>query len=506
MIATSQRLASEAGLAAIRRGGNAVDAVLTAAIALPLLEPTGNGLGSDSFAIVSCDGELHGLNACGRSPAAFTAERFTGRAKIPPWGWDAVTVPGAVSGWVELSRRFGRLEFAELFKPAIRFAREGFEVQEITAAAWARSVEVFKEFEGFRRIFAPDGRAPGAGEIFRSEAMARAYELIAESAGEAFYTGEIAQEIASCAARDGGLLTLADLAAHRAEWVEPLRIDYRGVTLHELPPPGQGIAALIAAGILREFDLPSMAPRSVRALHLQIESMKLAFKETYRHVADPAHMSVAFQELIDETRLKELAALIDPEHAQDFNHGGGDRGGTVCLSAADDEGMMVSFIQSNYRGFGSGVVIERYGVSLQNRGCGFTLAEGHPNRAAGAKLPFHTIIPGFVTKAGEPLMVFGLMGGPMQPQGHLQVLSSMFDWGLTPQQASDLPRWQVTEGLELLVEREFDADALSALESMGHAPRRTGMGAFGGAQIILREDDGSYVGGSDHRKDGSAAC
>jgi gamma-glutamyltranspeptidase/glutathione hydrolase len=504
-VASSQPLATRAGLEMLKQGGNAVDAALACAISLTVLEPTGNGLGGDCFAIVSAGGRLFGLNACGRSPRAFDPERFAGLEKIPPWGWEAVTIPGQVSGWVELSQRFGRMPFAKLFEPAIRYAHDGYPVEPITAGQWARAAKVFRDYPGFMEVFAPQGRPPEAGEKFRSEAMAGALELIADTSGEAFYRGEIAREIAECAAKDGGLMTEEDLAEHQAEWVEPLEIAYRKVTLHELPPPGQGTGALIAAGILSHFPLTEMEPYSAPALHLQIEAMKLAFSEVYHHVADPDHMEIRPADLLDGDFLAALAVRIDTEHAQDFDHGGGDRGGTVCLAAADAEGMMVSFIQSNYRGFGSGIVIPRYGIAMQNRGCGFTLREGHPNRAAGSKRPFHTIIPGFATRNGEPLMAFGLMGGPMQPQGHLQLLTSIFDWGIEPQAASDAPRWQVTEGLNVLVEDGFDESELARLEAMGHRLTTTGPLAFGGAQIILRMEDGTYLGASDYRKDGFAA-
>lgn len=504
LVATSQPLAAQAGIRMLLQGGNAVDAAVAAAITLTVVEPTGNGIGSDAFAILWDGRELHGLNASGRSPTALTAERFVGRETMPLRGWDTVTVPGAVSAWVSLSERFGRLPFEALFTPAIHYAREGFLVSPITARAWSFAPKVFADYPEFVRGFLPGGRSPQAGELFRYPEQAATLELIAASRGEAFYRGKLAERLAEHAAYSGGLMTREDLAAHRAEWVGTVAQDYAGVTLHEIPPNGQGLASLLALGILRHWELAGHRLDSADSLHLQIEAMKLAFADVYRYLADPIAMEVSPEDLLAEDYLAERAREIDMGRARDPGYGVPRSGGTVYLTAADAEGVMVSLIQSNYYGFGSGIVVPGTGISLQNRGTGFTLEPGHPNRVAGGKRPFHTIIPGFVTRNGEPLVSFGVMGGPMQPQGHLQMMVRMFDYDQNPQAAADAPRWRVTGGLGVAVERGFDAGVLEELAARGH--RLTSVPpeqrfSFGGAQIIHKVD-GGYVAGSDHRKDG----
>lgn len=502
VVATSQPLAAQAGLRALARGGNAVDAALAAAITLTVVEPTSNGIGSDLFAIL-WDGEsLHGLNASGRSPAALTPERFAGLDAMPHHGWDSVTVPGAVSGWAELSGRFGKLAFADLFEDAIRYAAEGFIVSPITAAAWGRSAQVLGSRGDFARAFMPDGRAPRAGELFRHPEQARTLGRIAESLGRDFYEGELAAATAAHAAAEGGLLTAADLAAHTVDWVGTLELPAWGVELHEIPPNGQGIAAQIALGILRNFDLASLEPDSVESLHLQVEAMKLALADARRYVADPRHLEFDARELLDDTYLRSRAALISRDRAGDFGPGEPRGGGTVYLTAADASGMMVSLIQSNYMGFGSGVVVPGTGISLQNRGAGFTLEPGHPNVVAGGKRPFHTIIPAFLTQDGAPRMSFGVMGGHMQAQGHLQMTLRTAVWRQNPQAASDAPRWQVMGEGVLAVEAGLAAAA--GLEALGHRVQVQAPGAFGGAQLIARLPGGGYVAASDSRKDGHA--
>jgi len=507
LVATSHPLAAEAGLQALRRGGTAVDAAIAAATTLTVVEPTGNGIGSDLFAIVWDGQELHGLNASGRSPAALAPERFAGHDGVPRYGWDAVTVPGAVSGWVALSERFGRLPFPQLFEAAIRYASEGFHVTPLTAAAWARSAEIHGHRAEFARHFLPDGRAPRPGELFRSLDQANTLQAIAHSKGEAFYRGKLAQAMAAEAQRAGALLTEADLAAHRADWVGTIATRYGDAELHEIPPNGQGLAALMALGILREFDLAGLDPDGPEALHLQIEAMKLAFADAYRFVADPAAMSVSVEDLLSPDYLARRAKLISFAEARDPKHGLPQERGTVYLTTADAEGRMVSLIQSNYMGFGSGVVIPGTGIAMQNRGHGFVLTEGHPNRVGGGKRPFHTIIPAFLTAGGAPLASFGVMGGPMQPQGHLQMTLRLLAWGQNPQAASDAPRWQVTGGLGVSVERGFAAATLEGLRERGHQLSVSDdSGPFGGAQLIVRLDGGGYVAGSDHRKDGQAVA
>ncbi|HEY2050326.1 MAG TPA: gamma-glutamyltransferase family protein, partial [Caulobacteraceae bacterium] len=455
-IATSQPLASAAGAEMLLAGGNAVDAIVAAAMTLTVVEPTGCGLGSDAFAIVWDGTKLHGLDASGRSPAGWTAERFAGRARMPTRGWDAVTVPGAVSGWAALSQRFGRLPFERLAAPAIRHAREGFAVTPIIADLWARVVPILKDQPGFADCFLPGGRAPAAGETFRSEAHARSLEEIARTGGEALYRGALGEAIAAQARRDGGALTLDDLGAHQVEWVEPLSQAIAGHVVHELPPAGQGVATLMALGILGALGSPG-EPDDPWCMHVAIEATKLALADLYAHVGDRDGMTVSAADLLDPAYLARRAELYDSSIAGDPGHGAPRPGGTVCLSAADADGMMVSFIQSNYLHFGSGVVVPGTGISLQNRGAGFVLEPGHPNALGPRKRPFHTIIPGFVTDAdGAPCMAFGLMGGPMQAQGHVQLALRILAAGQNPQAAADAPRWRLTGGLGLAVEPEMD--------------------------------------------------
>jgi gamma-glutamyltranspeptidase/glutathione hydrolase len=505
VVATSQPLAAQAGVEMLQAGGNAADAAVAAAAALTVLEPTSNGIGSDAFALVWAGGGLHGLNASGRSPAALSPLQFEGLTEVPQLGWAGVTVPGAVSGWVALSRRFGALPFARLLAPAIEYARGGFLVAPQTAAGWKLAAQRYREFEPFQRTFIPGGRAPDAGSLFRSPDHAQTLELIAESEGEAFYRGELARRIAAHARETGGSLTVEDLAQHEPEWVRPVSLEYRGHTLHEIPPNGQGIAALMALGMLRHHDLGRSAPDSADCLHLQIEAMKLAFADARRFVADPAFMDVEPAALLDPHYLEARARLIDPRRAGDPVHGTPLGGGTVLLVAADADGTMVSFIQSNYSGFGSGVVVPGTGIALQNRGACFSLESGHPNQVGPRKRPYHTIIPGFVTVSGAPVMAFGVMGGFMQPQGHVQVIVRLVDHGQNPQAAIDAPRFRIDAGVQVTIEPGFDAQVYEDLRRRGHdlrvAPQRTV--AHGGAQAAYRLAEG-YLAASDPRRDGQA--
>lgn len=506
VVATSQPLAVQAGISALARGGNAVDAAIAAAITLTVVEPTSNGIGSDLFAIVSVDGKLHGLNSSGRSPALLDPAEFSGLEEMPVHGWAPVTVPGAVKGWSELSARFGRLPFADLFGAAHRYAAEGFMVSPITAAAWQRAAAgPLSKQADFLRDFTFDGRAPRAGQVVTLPGHAAALEQIAETGGDAFYRGGLARAMDDHARATGGWLRQGDMESHTADWVEPISMDFHGVELHEIPPNGQGIAALSALGILKHFPLAELEPDSAQSLHLQIEAMKLAYADAYRFVADPVHMQVTVSELLKPDYLKQRAGLIRLDEAQDFGHGEPQGSGTVYLTTADEDGMMVSLIQSNYMGFGSGIVIPGTGIALQNRGAGFSLTAGHPNAAAPGKRPFHTIIPGFLTRAGQPEMSFGVMGGPMQPQGHVQMVLRTEVWGQNPQTASDAPRWQVMEGLKVIVEDGVHAATRQALAELGHQVAVDEAGAFGGAQLIRRLADGHYLAASDHRKDGHAA-
>lgn len=507
VVATSQSLAAQAGLRALARGGNAVDAALTAAITLTVVEPTGNGLGSDAFCILWDGKELHGLNASGRSPAGWTPERFAAHKSMPARGWESVTVPGAVSAWVKLSDRFGKLPFADLFEAAIDYARNGFPLSPTIAVLWGKGAAVLSEQPGFRENFMPGGRVPEAGEIIRNEGLARSLEAIARSKGEAFYHGELAEKIEAFAAEHGAAVTKADLAAHQADWCGTISTKFRGVEVHEIPPNGQGIAALMALGMLEHTNIEDFAPESPESLHLQIESIKLAFADVEAYVGDLAHMKVSTGELLDPSYLKMRSKLISREKAQLAPVGAPKTGGTVYLTAADSSGMMVSFIQSNYSGFGSGIVVPGTGIHLQNRGLGFTLQPGHANQVGPRKRPFHTIIPGFVTENAEPLMSFGLMGGPMQAQGHLQMVLRTRCYGQNPQMASDAPRWRFVKGNSVAIESSMPEAALKALAERGHQISREepdNAFGFGGAQLIHRLDDG-YVAGTDHRKDGIAA-
>lgn len=508
IVATSQPLAAQAGLRMLDRGGNAVDAALAAAIALTVLEPTGNGLGSDAFAIL-WDGEtLHGLNASGRSPKAWEPARFAGRDAMPFHGWDSVTVPGAVSAWVALSERFGHLPFADLFAPAISYAEAGFAVSPMIAKLWRGAEDQLADQPGFAATFLPNGRAPKAGERFASPGHARSLRLIAETRGAAFYEGVLAEEMAAFSAAHGGAMTVEDLATHRPDWCGTISKGFDDVTLHEIPPNGQGIAALMALGILDHTPIRDLGADDPLAMHLQIEAMKLALRDAEAYVADPVAMTpVRPEDLLDDAYLAARAQMIDPARAQNFGSGAPKNGGTVYLSAADASGMMVSFIQSNYAGFGSGVVVPNTGISLQNRGTAFSLDPDHPNYVGPGKRPFHTIIPGFLMGQNGPVMSFGVMGGAMQAQGHLQMVLRTALWGQDPQMAADAPRWRVNDGMAVAVETTIPAATLETLAGMGHdlAPEEPDLAfGFGGAQLIHKLGGGGYAAGSDPRKDGAA--
>ena len=516
VVSTSHPLAAQAGLSMLQRGGNAVDAAIAAAAAMTVVEPCSNGLGSDAFCIVWDGTRLHGLNASGVAPAAWTTAYFARRhgadATTPPKrGWDSVTVPGAVASWVALHSRFGRLAFGDLLAPAIEIAERGYAVPPVVQQKWAAAAALpeLTSQPGFAEAFLPHGRAPGVGERFAFPAAARTLAQIARTRGDSFYRGEIAAALAAHAQANGGALTAADLAAYEPLWVEPIAIDYRGHTVHEIPPNGQGIAALIALGIASHFELEALDPDGCEAAHLLIEAMKLAFADVYRNVADPRAMRLAPAELLDPAYLAARAALVRRDRAQDFGPGLAPQGGTIYLAAADERGMMVSFIQSNYMGFGSGVVVPGWGVSLQNRGHGFTLDATHANVVAPGKRPFHTIIPGFVTREGAPLLAFGVMGGDMQPQGHLQTLVRMLDFRQSPQAACDAPRWRYFGGT-VNTEPGMPAATVSGLAALGHRVESftDSYQDFGAGQFIWRLGDPAvegYVAASDPRRDGQAA-
>jgi gamma-glutamyltranspeptidase/glutathione hydrolase len=526
MVATSQPLATEIGVATLRGGGSAVDAAIAANAALGLTEPTSCGIGGDLFAIVwdAASGRLHGLNASGRSPLSLTLERLheLGHDFIPERGALAVSVPGAVDGWCELHSRFGRLPLADLLAPSIEHAREGFPVTEVIGSAWAAGARALQDYPGFAEIFMPHGRAPAIGEPFANLGLARAYEAIASEGRAAFYDGAIAAAIEECVRGNGGYLGRDDLRAYRCEWVEPISTTYRGWRVFELPPNGQGLAVLQILNMLEGFELGSLEWGGAEHLHLLIEAKKLAFEDRAKFYADPAFAAVPVERLVSKAYAAARRALIDPKRAApapthgDARVGAGD---TVYLATADADGNMVSLIQSNYMGFGSGVTVAPFGFGLQNRGSQFALDPAHANAYAPGKRPFHTIIPAFAIRDREALLAFGVMGAAMQPQGHVQVLTNMLDFGLGLQGAGDAPRVRhegsteptgappLAHGGIVYLEPKFSADSVEGLRARGHQIELLADGAaFGGYQAIKRDlRTGVYLGASESRKDGHAA-
>jgi gamma-glutamyltranspeptidase/glutathione hydrolase len=513
VVSTSHPLGAQAGLRMLLKGGNAVDAAIAAAAAMAIVEPVSNGLGSDAFCILWDGKELHGLNASGHAPQAWTPDYFKrkygdGASNPPKRGMDSVSVPGAVGGWVALSERFGKLPFADLMEPAIEIAERGYLLPPVVQQKWAAATAELHGQPGFARSFLPWGRAPQVGELFQFKAAAKALRAIADSKGAAYYGGAIAQAIEKFSAQNGGSITAKDLENYQPEWVKPIAKDYRGYTLHEIPPNGQGIAALIALGILDKFDVAGLAVDGVDSQHLQIEAMKLAFADVYKYVAEPSAMEVTPAQMLDDAYIASRAKLIDMKKAQDFGAGNPVKGGTIYLTAADEDGMMVSFIQSNYMGFGSGCVEPEFGISLQNRGCGFSLAAG-ANQVAPGKRPFHTIIPAFLSKDGQPVMSFGVMGGNMQPQGHMQTLVRMLDYKQSPQAACDAPRWRYNAGFEINVEASMNPATVQGLAERGHRMEviNDSYQDFGAGQFIWRAGSPKtegYVAASDARRDGQA--
>lgn len=510
-VATSHPLAAQIGLHILQEGGNAIDAAVATAAALTVLEPTSNGIGGDAFALVWDGNKLHGLNASGRSPAALTPDMFKeqGLAEVPADGWLPVTVPGAVSGWAELVRRFGSMPMSVLMEPAARYAEEGHPIPAIVAHYWRRAPLRFGQRQDFAQVFLPNGRAPEPGEIFSCPDQARTLRLIGESNGEAFYKGELADKIASYSEQTGGLLTKDDLASHRCEWVEPIGTSYRGYDLWEIPPNGQGLVALIALNILEHTNVAQLPHMSAARLHLIIEALKLAFADAHRYIADPEHTTVPVDKLLSKDYAASRLALISESRAlTEVKPGLPGHSDTVYLCTADSDGRMVSFIQSNYMGFGSGVVVPGTGIALQNRGHGFTLEEGHPNQVAPRKRPYHTIIPGFITKDGVPMAAFGVMGGDMQPQGHVHTLLGIVDHHLNPQSAFDAPRVRVAHNGDVHVEAAMHPDVMRQLLKLGHRVHvEADWGLFGGGQMIWRDPDtGVLIGGTEPRKDGIVAA
>ena len=517
VVSTSHPLAAQAGLRMLLAGGSAVDAAIAAAAMLTIVEPVSCGLGSDAFAILWDGKALHGLNASGTAPQAWNLDYFrskygedaNGNPKRPTRGWDAVTVPGAVSAWAALHERFGKLPFADVLEPAAEIAERGHTVAPIVAHKWAAAIPDLQNQPGYAQAFMPHGRAPEVGEKFKLPDAAATLRRIGQTRGRDFYEGELAERIAAYSRECGGAMTAQDLRDYQPEWVKPITKRYRGYDLHEIPPNGQGIAALIALGILDRFDLSALPVDSADSQHLQIEAMKLAFADLYKYVADPRSMEVTPEQMLDDAYLDARARLIDMGRAQVPTFGMPRAGGTVYLTAADENGMMVSFIQSNYMGFGSGVVVPGTGISLQNRGFGFSMDARSANVVEGGKRPFHTIIPAFLTKDGQPQMSFGVMGGDMQPQGHLQTLVRMLDYNQQPQAACDAPRWKVNRDFTLDVEATMNADTVAELEARGHKLKSVAdpYMDFGSGQFIWRlsdDADHGYVAASDSRRDGHA--
>lgn len=526
MAATSHPLATQVALDVMKAGGTAVDAAIAANAALGLMEPTGNGIGGDLFAIVwdPATRRLHGYNGSGRSPQGLAIEEFRRRGldAIPARGPLPVSVPGAVDGWFALHGRFGRLPMAELLAPTIRYARQGHPVHEVIAHYWARSVPVLSEWPGFVEQFTIDGRAPAKGETWRNPNLADTLEKIAEGGRDAFYKGEIARTIDAYFREHGGFLRYEDLAAHEGNWVDPVSTSYRGYELWELPPSGQGIAALQILNLLEPYDLGAYGFGSPEHVHLFVEAKKLAFADRARWYADPDFHPVPVERLISKEYAAERGALISMYRAARQVQPGTprqlDEGDTIYLTTADADGMMVSLIQSNYRGMGSGMAPPGLGFILQNRGEQFVLGDpDHPNAYAPGKRPFHTIIPAFVTKDGEPWLSYGVMGGAMQPQGHVQILINMIDFGMNLQEAGDAPRIHhdgsaepvgdnapMADGGRIELESGFPYETVRELMRRGHRVQFAD-GPYGGYQAIQANPHGGWIGASESRKDGQAA-
>lgn len=520
MVATSQPLATQVGLDILKRGGNAIDAAIAANAMLGLVEPTGNGIGGDLFAIVwdAKTKQLYGLNASGRSPKSLTLDYFRERGldKIPPFGPLPVSVPGAVDGWFELHGKFGSMLMASILSPSIEYAKSGFPVSELIAYYMQRSVARIGQYKGFKETFMPNGKAPVKGQIFKNPNLAATYEKIAGGGRDAFYKGDIARTIAAYMKEQGGFLSYEDLATHSSDWVEPVSTNYRGYDVWELPPNGQGIAALQILNILEQYDLEGMGYGSPEYIHTFVEAKKLAFEDRAKYYADPAFNTIPVDWLISKEYAQQRKALINPQRAAKRYDAGLNDGDTIYLTTADKEGNMVSLIQSNYRGMGSGMTPDGLGFILQDRGEMFSLKEGHFNVFEPGKRPFHTIIPAFVTRNGKPWLSFGVMGGGTQPQMHAQIIINMLDFGMNLQEAGDAPRILhsgsseptdeiMTDGGYVSLESGFSSKTRRTLVQMGHVLRDVS-GSYGGYQAIMRDPNtGAYYGASESRKDGQAA-
>lgn len=515
MVCTSQPLASQAGLTILQQGGNAIDAAIATAICQTIVEPTNNGLGSDCFALVWTGGKLHGLNGSGYAPQRLTPEAVAASGateKMPLRGWEAVTVPGAPSAWAELHKRFGRLPFAKLFEPAIYYAEQGYPVSPIVARFWQEGIDALiphKNNPAIAPWFATfdvhgNGVAPKTGELVTLPDHAKTLRILADSYCESYYRGELAQRLVEFSDKTGGYLSLEDLADYRAEWVEPVHINYHGYDVWEMPPNGHGITALMALNILKDMEIG--AKDTGDTFHKQIEAMKLAFADGMHYIADPRYMQTRVEELLSDAYAAQRRALIG-ETALEPTHGKPFCGGTVYLCTADGEGNMVSFIQSNYKDFGSGIVLPGYGINLNDRGAGFSLDPELDDYLAPRKKPYHTIIPGFLTHEGEAVGPFGVMGAYMQPQGHVQVIMNTVDWLLNPQSALDAPRWQWIAGKEIWLESSVAPEIVEDLRRRGHEVRvLEDDTTFGRGEIIWRDSNGVLAGATEPRADGVVAA
>ena len=517
MVATSSPQASSAGLEIIKKGGNAVDAAIATAAALTVVEPSANGIGSDAFAIVWMKDKLYGLNSSGPSAKNISIENVLENkhdvdGKMPIYGWTPITVPGAPKAWAELSKRFGNLTLEQTLAPAVKYAREGYPCSPNLAKMWQRAYDKFSTvsadnpevFAEWFETFAPLGRAYRAGEIIKLPNHAKTLEAIGKTNGEAFYTGELADLIDADSRFFGGYLRKEDLSGYNPAWVEPISVNYRGYDVWEIPPNGQGIAALMALNILKEFDFKEKD--CVDTYHKQIEAMKMSFADAFNYVTEPSDMKLDYNRLISPQHGANRAKEIG-ETAQIYTSKEPPRSGTVYLCTADAEGNMVSYIQSNYMGFGSGVVVRGTGISLQNRGHDFSLNKEDVNCLKGGKRTYHTIIPGFITKDNKAVAPFGVMGGYMQPQGHMQVAMNLIDFNLDPQQALDAPRWQWNRDNTVTVENRFPMEIALQLVAKGHkiVPELNNA-AYGRGQIIVRLENGTLVGGTESRTDSNIAC
>ncbi|ASN04139.1 gamma-glutamyltransferase [Virgibacillus necropolis] len=513
MVATSQPLAAQAGLDILKKGGNAVDAAIATAACLTVVEPTSNGIGGDAFALVWMKGELHGLNGSGRSPRTISIDsvKEAGHEKMPKYGWTPVTVPGAPGAWAELSEKFGKLSLTEVLQPAIDYATEGFPLSQTLSNFWKKGYDTFKTnltddvFTNWFETFAPKGRAPKAGEIWSSLDHAETLRSIAETNAKSFYHGELAEKIVNFSSANGGYLSEEDLAEYKAEWVKPIKVDYRGYDVWEIPPNGQGIVALQALNILKGFKFSDRD--SVDTYHKQFEAIKLAFADGHQHVTEESHMRYTTANILSD-EYGELRRKLIGDEALVPEAGEPSLSGTVYLATADDEGNMVSFIQSNYMGFGSGLVVPGTGIALQNRGYDFSMDPEHVNALKGGKKTFHTIIPGFLSKDDQPVGPFGVMGGYMQPQAHVQVVMNTIDFGLNPQAALDAPRWKWVKDKTIEVEHRFPHHLAQSLTEKGHNVRiELEPNSFGRGQIIWRDpESGVLVGGTESRTDGAVAA